>query len=380
MRTSLFNHLHRLGVRWHNGRKTGEVLRVMDRGTTSITTLLNALFFQILPIAMDVFVAMAALSIDLNFYFGLVIFGTMVIYLMIAIIGTEYRTKFKRKMNTADNEQRTRSVDSLLNSETVKMYGNEEHEGNMFSDYMDKYQEKEWLSISTMYGFNLLQNVVLNFGVLTGSLYCAFLISEGKLTVGDYILFGTYMAQLVGPLNQLAALYRNIQEAMINMENMLELMNEEAEIKDEPNAPAFKPPLEGVDVNFENISFHYDPRQPILKNVSFTVPAGKTLAIVGQSGSGKSTIVKLLLRFYDPESGRVVVGGQDIKTVSQLSLRNSIGVVPQVTYCRMVLNRPSPFSAQKKDKWCLIYVELLNLRTLLVELLFLFLLKIGGAQ
>jgi len=135
----------------------------------------------------------------------------------------------------------------------------------------------------------------------------------------------------VGPLNQLAALYRNIQEAMFNMENMLELMNEEAEIKDEPNAPAFKPPLEGVDVNFENISFHYDPRQPILKNVSFTVPAGKTLAIVGQSGSGKSTIVKLLLRFYDPESGRVVVGGQDIKTVSQLSLRNSIGVVPQDT-------------------------------------------------
>ena len=247
---------------------------------------------------MDVFVAMAALSIDLNFYFGLIIFGTMLIYLVIAIIGTEYRTKFKRKMNTADNEQRTRSVDSLLNSETVKMYGNEEHEGKMFSDYMDKYQEKEWLSISTMYGFNLLQNVVLNFGVLTGSLYCAFLISEGKLTVGDYILFGTYMAQLVGPLNQLAALYRNIQEAMINMENMLELMNEEAEITDEPKAPAFKPPPEGVDVNFENVSFHYDPRQPILKNVSFTVPAGKTLAIVGQSGSGKSTIVKLLLRYF----------------------------------------------------------------------------------
>ena len=178
------------------------------------------------------------------------------------------------------------------------MYGNEEHEGKMFSDYMDKYQEKEWLSMSIMYGFNLLQNVVLNFGVLTGSLYCAFLISEGKLTVGDYILFGIYMAQLMGPLNQLAALYRNIQEAMINIENMLELMNEEVDIKGKPKAPAFKPPPEGVDVNFENVSFHYDPRQPILKNVSFTVPAGKTLAIVGQSGSGKSTIVKLLLRYF----------------------------------------------------------------------------------
>ena len=302
---------------------------------------------------MDVFVAMAALSIDLNFYFGLIIFGTMIIYLAIAIIGTEYRTKFRRKMNTADNEQRARSVDSLLNSETVKMYGNEEHEGKMFSDYMDIYQEKEWVSMCTMYVFNLLQNLVLNIGILIGSLYCAYLIAGETLTVGDYTLFGTYMAQLMGPLNQLAMLYRTIQEAMINMENMLELMNEEAEIKDKQKAPAFKPPPEGVDVNFENVSFHYDPRQPILKNVSFTVPAGKTLAIVGQSGSGKSTIVKLLLRyfvllscsaaqllsmliivisrFYDPESGRVVIGGQDIKTVSQSSLRSSIGVVPQVT-------------------------------------------------
>ena len=246
---------------------------------------------------MDVFVAMAALSIDLNFYFGLIIFGTMIIYLAIAIIGTEYRTKFRRKMNTADNEQRARSVDSLLNSETVKMYGNEEHEGKMFSDYMDIYQEKEWVSMCTMYVFNLLQNLVLNIGILIGSLYCAYLIAGETLTVGDYTLFGTYMAQLMGPLNQLAMLYRTIQEAMINMENMLDLMDEKVEIKDELNAPAFLPPPEGVDVKFEKISFHYDPRHPILKNVSFTVPAGKVLAIVGPSGSGKSTIIKLLLRY-----------------------------------------------------------------------------------
>lgn len=279
----------------------------------------------------DVFVAMAALTVDLNFYFGLIIFVTMIVYLGIAILGTEYRTKFKRKMNEADNQQRARSVDSLLNSETVKMYGNEKHEAQIFSDYMDAYQDKEWISMCTMYIFNLLQNVILNGGVLTGSLYVAYLISETRLTVGDYILFGTYMAQLMGPLNQLAMLYRTIQEAMINMENMLDLMDEEAEIKDQLGALAFTPPLEGVDVQFKNISFHYDPRYEILKNVTFSVPAGKILAIVGPSGSGKSTIIKLLLRFYDPTSGSVCLGGQDIRTVMQNSLRQSIGVVPQDT-------------------------------------------------
>ena len=166
MRLRLFNHLHRLGVRWHHARKTGEVLRVMDRGTSSITTLLNTAFFQIIPIIIDVFVAMAALSYDLNFYFGLIILVTMIVYLVTAIIGTEYRTKFKRKMNEADNEQRASSVDSLLNSETVKLYGNEGYEGEKFSEYMDRYQEKEWVSQGTMYFFNLLQNIVLNSGVL----------------------------------------------------------------------------------------------------------------------------------------------------------------------------------------------------------------------
>ena len=246
---------------------------------------------------MDVLVAMAALSINLNFYFGLIIFGTMIIYLIIAIIGTEYRTKFLRKMNEADDNHRARSVESLLNSETVKMFGNEEHESRMFSDCVDIYQEKEWLSTCTVYVLNILQNLVLNLGILIGNLYCAYLISGESLTVGDYILFGTYLAQLMGPLNQLAVLYRKIQEAMINMEKMLDLMEEKVEIKDQPNALPFIPPPEGVDVEFKNISFHYDPRQPILRNVSFRVPAGKILAIVGSSGSGKSTIIKLLLRY-----------------------------------------------------------------------------------
>ena len=329
MRLRLFNHLHKLGIRWHHSRKTGEVLRVMDRGTSSITTLLNTAFFQIIPIIIDVFVAMAALSYDLNFYFGLIILVTMIVYLVTAIIGTEYRTKFKRKMNEADNEQRARSVDSLLNSETVKLYGNEKYEGEMFSEFMDKYQGKEWMSQGTMYLFNMLQSIVLNSGVLFGSLYCAYLISLHKLTVGDYVLFGTYMTQLIQPLNQLAMLYRTIQEAMINMENMLDLLAEEEEIQDIPGAITFTPKT--MNVELKNVTFHYTPERPILKNVSFVVPEATTMAIVGPSGSGKSTIMKLLLRFYDPIEGQIMIDDQDIKVMKQISLRENIGVVPQDT-------------------------------------------------
>jgi len=329
LKLGLFSHLHRLGVRWHQSRKTGEVLRVMDRGSTSVTTVLNTIFFQITPILIDVAVAMVALSYDLNIYFGLIILITMIIYLTIAVIGTEYRTKFKRKMNEADNEQRARSVDSLLNSETVKLYGNEDYESGVFSDYMDRYQRKEWQSLGTMYAFSQNQTFTLNIGLMVGSLYCANLISEGVMTVGDYVLFGTYMMQLMQPLNQLATLYRTIQEAMIDMENMMTLMNQEQEITDIAEAPQLN--SSKSEIMFDNVSFSYDIKQPILKNISCQISEGSTLAIVGPSGSGKSTFVKLLLRFYDPTEGKISVGGQNIRFVQQTSLRKSIGVVPQDT-------------------------------------------------
>lgn len=196
LKLSLFDHLHKLGIRWHQSKKTGEVLRVMDRGSTSVTTVLNTIFFQITPILIDVIVAMVALSYDLNIYFGIIILITMIIYLTIAVIGTEYRTKFKRKMNEADNEQRARSVDSLLNSETVKLFGNEQYECQVFSDYMDRYQRKEWQSLGTMYAFSQNQTFTLNIGLMVGSLYCAYLISQKEMTVGDFVLFGTYMMQV----------------------------------------------------------------------------------------------------------------------------------------------------------------------------------------
>ena len=329
LRLRLFNHLHRLGVRWHYSRRTGEVLRVMDRGTSSVTLLLDTAFFKIFPIFIDVFVAIGALSYDLNFYFGLIIFATTLVYLIIAVIGAEYRTKFKRSMNEADNDQRARSVDSLLNSETVKLFGNEEYEGEVYQKYIKKFQEKEWMSMVIVYSFHVLQSLVLNAGVLFGSLYCAYLISKQQLTVGDFILFGTYMMQLMQPLNQLIMMYRQIQEAMINMENMFELLDEEEEIKNIPGAIPFQPC--SSDALFDNVSFQYSPKQNILNNISFHIPSGSTLGIVGPSGSGKSTIIKLVLRLFDPIDGKIQIGGVNIKDVEQTSLRRSIGVVPQET-------------------------------------------------
>ena len=329
LKLELFNHLHRLGVRWHNSRKTGEVLRIIDRGSSSVNTVLNAAFFQVLPIIIDTFVAMAALSYDLNFYFGLIILLTMIVYLVIAVIGTECRTNIKRSMNEADNEQRAKTVDSLLNSETVKMYGNEEYESDQFSQYMDVFLRKEWILRMLMNCFNTIQTLSLNCGLLVGSLYCAYLISLHELTVGDYVLFVTYMMQLMAPLKQLAFLYRTIQEALINMENMFELMSVEEEIKDIPEAKDFK--SEDLNITFENVSFHYNLNQPVLKNISFKVPQGTTLAVVGPSGSGKSTLVKLLMRFFDTTEGKIKIGEENIKVFKQSSLRQNIGVVPQDT-------------------------------------------------
>ena len=327
LKLELFNHLHRLGVRWHNSRKTGEVLRIIDRGSSSVNTVLNAAFFQVLPIIIDTFVAMAALSYDLNFYFGLIILLTMIVYLVIAVIGTECRTNIKRSMNEADNEQRAKTVDSLLNSETVKLYGNEEYESDQFSHYMDVFLRKEWILRMLMNCFNTIQTLSLNCGLLVGSLYCAYLISLHELTVGDYVLFVTYMMQLMAPLKQLAFLYRTIQEALINMENMFELMSVEEEIKNIPEAKDFR--SEDMNITFENVSFHYNVNQPVLKNISFKVPQGTTLAVVGPSGSGKSTLLKLLMRFFDTTEGKIKIGDENIQVFKQSSLRQNIGVVPQ---------------------------------------------------
>uniref|UniRef100_A0A1B0CZW1 ATP-binding cassette sub-family B member 6 n=1 Tax=Phlebotomus papatasi TaxID=29031 RepID=A0A1B0CZW1_PHLPP len=326
----LFRHLHNLSLRWHLSRKTGEVLRVMDRGTDSINNLLNYILFSIVPTIVDIIVAVVFFITAFNGWFGLIVFLTMILYIIATITVTEWRTKFQRLMNLADNAQKARSVDSLLNFETVKYYGAEQYEVDCYREAILKYQVEEWRSLVTFNILNTTQNIIVCAGLLAGSMLCAYMVAYEKgLSVGDYVLFASYIIQLYVPLNWFGTYYRAIQKNFVDMENMFDLMREDQEVIDAPGAGPMLIYNGGID--FSNVSFGYSPEKLVLDNVSFRVPPGKTMALVGPSGSGKSTIIRLLFRFYDVSSGAIVIDGQNIKTVKQASLRKAIGVVPQDT-------------------------------------------------
>ncbi|XP_053680599.1 ATP-binding cassette sub-family B member 6 [Anopheles nili] len=326
----LFRHLHSLSLRWHLNRKTGEVLRVMDRGTDSINNLLNYILFSITPTIVDILIAVVFFIMAFNWWFGFIVFLTMTLYIAATILVTEWRTKFQRRMNLADNQQKARSVDSLLNFETVKYYGAEQYEVDCYRDAILKFQDEEWRSIITLNILNTMQNIIVCGGLLAGSLLCAYLVVyEEGLTVGDYVLFASYIIQLYVPLNWFGTFYRAIQKNFVDMENMFDLMREDQEVLDAPGASELLVVRGGID--FNDVTFGYNAERFVLRNVSFTVPAGKTVAIVGPSGAGKSTIMRLLFRFYDIDSGSISVDGQNIKTIRQASLRQAIGVVPQDT-------------------------------------------------
>lgn len=243
---------------------------------------------------------------------------------------TEWRTKFQRRMNLADNETRARSVDSLLNFETVKYYGAENYEVECYREAILKYQKEEWNSMITLNILNTIQNVIVCLGLIAGSLLCAYLVVHEKgLTVGDYVLFASYIIQLYVPLNWFGTFYRAIQKNFVDMENMFDLMKEEQEVIDAPGAPPLQCMRGGID--FSNVTFGYSPEKIILRNITFNIAPGKTVALVGPSGAGKSTIMRLLFRFYDVGTGAIMIDGQNIKTVTQESLRSAIGVVPQDT-------------------------------------------------
>ncbi|XP_049781769.1 ATP-binding cassette sub-family B member 6 [Schistocerca cancellata] len=326
----LFRHLHSLSLRWHLGRKTGEVLRVMDRGTDSIDNLLNYILFSILPTIVDIIIAVVFFISAFNSWFGLIVFTTMILYIVSTVFVTEWRTKFQRSMNLADNAQKARSVDSLLNFETVKYYGAESYEVECFKKAILHYQGEEWKSLITLNILNTLQNIIICGGLLAGSLLCVHMVvAKQGLTVGDYVLFASYIIQLYVPLNWFGTYYRAIQKNFVDMENMFDLLQEDQEVFDAPGAK----PLEVVkgEIKFVNVSFSYIPEKTVLKNISFEIPPGHTVALVGPSGSGKSTIVRLLFRFYDVHEGGVYIDNTNIKTVTQSSLREAIGVVPQDT-------------------------------------------------
>ncbi|KAL0088954.1 hypothetical protein J3Q64DRAFT_1732499 [Phycomyces blakesleeanus] len=325
----LFSHLHSLSLDYHITRKTGEVLRVMDRGTSSIVQLLSQLLFQIFPALANIVLAVVVFAFWFSPPFGLIVFITMALYIFATIAMTEWRTKFRRRMIELDNFARTKAVDSLLNFETVKYYGAEDFEVNRYKNAVIEYQQADWESSVSLNLLNLAQNTIITGGLLAGCLLFAWKVSEGQLTSGDFVVFNMYMMQLYTPLHWFGTYYRMIQSNFVDMEKMLALFEVEQSVKDAPDAKELV--IKEGHVVFENVTFCYDNRQTALNGISFSIPKGATVALVGPSGGGKSTILRLLFRFYDPASGRICIDGQDIRSVYQSSLRKSIGVVPQDT-------------------------------------------------
>uniref|UniRef100_A0A4W6G4I9 ATP-binding cassette sub-family B member 6 n=1 Tax=Lates calcarifer TaxID=8187 RepID=A0A4W6G4I9_LATCA len=299
----LFSHLHGLSLRWHLERRTGDVLRSVDRGTSSINNLLSYILFSILPTICDIIIAIIYFISYFSVWFGLIVFTCMVLYLTCTVLITEWRTKYRREMNNQDNNAKSRAVDSLLNFETVKYYNAEDYEVSCFEEAILKYQQCEWKSSASLALLNQTQNIIIGSGLLAGSLLCAYLVSEGQFQVGDYVLFGTYIIQLYTPLNWFGTYYRLIQSAFVDMENMLALLTEQKEVSPKKN-------------------YHM---------LYIAVTSVTSVMFVGPSGSGKSSILRLLFRFYDPQSGCIRIDGQDISKVHQSSLRSYIGVVPQDT-------------------------------------------------
>ena len=324
-----FRHLHQLSLRFHLERKTGGVTRAVERGTKGIEFLLRFMLFNILPTMLEIFLVCGILWYLYGALFGLVTFVALAIYIVWTTSVTEWRLKFRRSMNETDNQATTRAVDSLLNFETVKYFSNEEHETKRFDTALRRYEDAAIQSGGSLALLNIGQGMVISTGVVVMMIMAGQGVADGTMTVGDFVLVNTYLIQLFLPLNFLGFVYREIKHSLADMEAMFDLINAKAEIEDKPGAPDLS--LKGAEVAFDDVTFGYDADRPILKSVSFKVPPGSTVAIVGSSGAGKSTISRLLFRFYDITSGAVRIDDQDIRDINQTSLRAAIGMVPQDT-------------------------------------------------
>ena len=358
----VFRHLHALSLRFHLERQTGGMTRDIERGTRAVRTLIGFTLFNIAPTLLEMALVLTLLAIKFDAWFAWITVAALVLYITYTVTITEWRTQFRKKMNDLDGAAHTRAIDSLLNYETVKYFNNEEFEAKRYDENLEKFRAASVKSQTTLSLLNTGQQLIIATALVAMLWRATQGVVDGRMTLGDLVMVNAFMIQLYIPLNFLGVIYREIKQSLTDIDKMFTLLEREREIADSPDAQALKiitnsdlnTPVAGIftartainiiadnaintvptaspEISFQNVHFAYDPSRPILHGISFTVPAGKTVAVVGPSGAGKSTLARLLFRFYDVQQGTVSIAGQDIKTVTQASVREAIGIVPQDT-------------------------------------------------
>jgi len=325
----VFRHLHALSLRFHLERQTGGMTRDIERGTRGVHSLISMSLYSIVPTIVELVLVLTILGVKFDALFVWITGAALVLYITFTVTVTEWRTQFRKTMNELDSVAQSRAVDSLLNYETVKYFNNEEFEAGRYDASLDRYRKAAIKSQRTLSLLNTGQQLLIAVSLVLMLWRATAGVVEGRMTLGDLVMVNAFMIQLYIPLNFLGVIYREIKQSLTDLDKMFVLMEKEREVRDGADAkPLAKP--DGT-VRFEDVSFAYEPDRPILQHVSFEIPAGKTVAVVGPSGSGKSTLARLLYRFYDVQDGRITIGGEDIRTVTQASLRQAIGIVPQDT-------------------------------------------------
>jgi ATP-binding cassette, subfamily B, heavy metal transporter len=325
----VFRHLHALSLRFHLERQTGGMTRDIERGTRAVHSLISYSLYSIVPTLIEVTLVLTLLAVKFDAWFAWITITALVLYIAFTIGVTEWRTKFRKQMNEADSQAHSRAIDSLLNYETVKYFNNEDFETKRYDQNLERLRRVSLKSQSTLSLLNTGQQLIIATALVAMLWRATVGVVEGRMTLGDLVMVNAFMIQLYIPLNFLGVIYREIKQSLTDLDKMFTLLEKNREVDDAPGAPALL--VSAGHVRFERVSFAYEPARPILHDISFEIPPGKTVAVVGPSGAGKSTLARLLFRFYDISGGQLSIDGQDIRSVTQASLRQAIGIVPQDT-------------------------------------------------
>jgi len=324
-----FRHLHDLSLRFHLERQTGGMTRDIERGTRAVHSLISYSLYSIFPTLIEVVLVLALLGVKFDAWFAWITLAALVLYIAFTITVTNWRTQFRKQMNELDSHAHTRAIDSLLNYETVKYFNNEDFESRRYDESLERLRKASLKAQTTLSMLNTGQQLIIATGLVAMLWRATTGVVDGRMTLGDLVMINAFMIQLYIPLNFLGVIYREIKQSLTDLDKMFALLEREREVADAPGAKPLE--ITGPTVRFEHVEFAYERDRPILHDVSFEIPAGRTVAVVGPSGSGKSTLARLLYRFYDVNAGRITIDGQDLREVTQSSLRRQIGIVPQDT-------------------------------------------------